>query len=448
MTTIAHIQTLNYPFLNTPLEIYTTDRGHTIIFAKKECGMVNISTWLKTVSINENTKNNGISHFLEHLMFKGTSAHKAGDFDRILESKGAIINAATWKDYTFYYVTIPKGQNDENIDLALKLHADMMVDPIIPDHEIGPKFDPANPQITEKRERYVVIEEIGMRNDQPWTQTYNAANSNMYTDHPYKMDVIGTKEIIAQISRDEIMNYYKTWYTPENMTTIVVGDFDREKVLNTILEEFKFKTQPPRKQKELPLVAKLNAPAIVENTAHIDTGFMIMGFHGAKANDNKGTILLEILSMILGEGMSSRLYQNLIEKSPKSIFNSVDTGQYQFKDGNVFMINANFNPQYKDEAISKIKENIEEIQNNLVSEEELLKAKKKLKVKFAESAETVSEIAESIGYYMTVCDNLDGCAQYIKDLENITAKDVQDAAKFYLDLNSYVLSILMPEAKN
>jgi len=447
MAVITQMKTLNYPYLNKPLEIYTTDAGHTIIFAHKEGGLVNISTWVKTGSIHENDKNNGVSHFLEHLMFKGTSKHKAGEFDKTLEAKGAIINAATWKDYTFYYVTIPKGVNDENVDLSIKLHADMMIDPIIPDYEIGPKFDPQNPNITEKKERYVVIEEIGMRNDQPWTKVYNTANANMYTDHPYKRDVIGTKEIIAQISRDEIMDYYKSWYTPENMTTIVVGDFDHKKVLELILKEFKFKNIQYKDEGVLPVVAKINAEKIIENNAQIDTGFMIFGFHGAKASDNKETIILEIISMILGEGLSSRLYQNLIEKKKKSIFNAVDSGQYQFKDGNVFMINANFDPAHKDEAVKAIKNNIVEIQKNPISEEELQKAKKRLSVKFAESAETVSEIGESIGYYMTVCGTLDGCANYIQDLNSITIDDVQKAANKYLDLNSYVLSILLPETK-
>ena len=445
MTSIIQMESVNYPYLDTPVEIYTTDKGHTIIFAKKEGGLINVSTWVKTGSINETDQNNGVSHFLEHLMFKGTTKHKAGEFDKILESKGAIINAATWKDYTFYYVTIPKGINDANIDLAINLHADMMVDPVIPDYELGPTFDPAATEIPEKRERYVVIEEIGMRKDQPWTKTYNVANHNMYENHPYKRDVIGTREIIAQIPRDDIMEYYKTWYTPNNMTTIVVGDFDKEKVLNMILEEFKFKDCRAQEPKQLPEIVKLNASKILENKSHIDTGFMIMGFHGAKGTDNKGTILLEILGIVLGEGMSSRLYQNLIEKTEKSIFNAVDAGQYQFKDGNVFMINANFNPEFKDDAVAKIIENITDIQQNDISEEELLKAKNKLKVKFAESAETVSEIAESIGYYMTVCGSLQGCSEYIDVLNSITVKDIKEAANKYLDLNSYVLSILMPE---
>ena len=90
-----------------PVEVYTMPSGHKIVFAHKQGGMVNISTWVKTGSINENEEINGISHFLEHLMFKGTHKHKAGEFDKTLEAYGAIVNAATWKDYTFYYVTLP-----------------------------------------------------------------------------------------------------------------------------------------------------------------------------------------------------------------------------------------------------------------------------------------------------------------------------------------------------
>ena len=125
-------KTIEYKYLSRPIEIYERECGHKIVFAHKDGGLVNISTWVKTGSINENDENNGISHFLEHLMFKGTTKYKAGYFDKTLEAKGAIVNAATWKDYTFYYVTLPKGPNNEYFDCALELHADMMCDPIIP----------------------------------------------------------------------------------------------------------------------------------------------------------------------------------------------------------------------------------------------------------------------------------------------------------------------------
>ena len=105
---------VKYPYLTEDVEIYERENGHKIVLAHKEGELVNISTWVKTGSINEDDKINGISHFLEHLMFKGTHKHKAGYFDKTLEAKGAIVNAATWKDYTFYYVTLPKGPQDKD----------------------------------------------------------------------------------------------------------------------------------------------------------------------------------------------------------------------------------------------------------------------------------------------------------------------------------------------
>ena len=113
---------VKYPFLTKEVEVYERENGHTIVLAHKEGSMANVSTWVKTGSINEDDKINGISHFLEHLMFKGTHKHKAGEFDKILEAKGAIVNAATWKDYTFYYVTLPKGEKDKDLFLACLLY--------------------------------------------------------------------------------------------------------------------------------------------------------------------------------------------------------------------------------------------------------------------------------------------------------------------------------------
>jgi len=165
---------INYPYVTKPVEIYTMESGHKIVLAHKQGGMVNISTWVKTGSINESEEINGISHFLEHLMFKGTHKHKAGEFDKTLEAYGAIVNAATWKDYTFYYVTLPKGPDDKYFNEAIELHADMMLDPILPKDELGDPFEFGKTEPKLKRERLVVIEEIRMRKDQPSTRIYNA----------------------------------------------------------------------------------------------------------------------------------------------------------------------------------------------------------------------------------------------------------------------------------
>lgn len=436
--------TIKYPFLSKDVEIYERENGHKIVLAHKDGGLVNISTWVKTGSINENEHNNGISHFLEHLMFKGTHKHPAGEFDVLLESRGGIVNAATWKDYTFYYVTLPKGENNENFDLALELHADMMIDPVIPHNEVGDPFDLNDKNIGTKRERHVVIEEIRMREDQPWTKVYNACNRGMYTSHPYKRDVIGTPQIISQVTQEEIMNYYKTFYSPNNMTTIVVGDFNHTEVLEKIEKLFDFNGRSNHSNLKYDIDTPTKETKYIENTACINSAFLMFGYLGVPAHDIKNCILLDMLSIILGEGASSRLYRNLIEKQSEPIFTVIDSEHYIFRDGGNFFIQANFFPNKKEIAIELVKAEIEKVKST-ISEDELNKAKKKIKSRFASNAETVSEIGETIGYYMTVCNDLSLVTDYLEIVENVTVFDVEECAKRFLNINNATISVLLPE---
>ena len=438
--------TVKYPYLTQEVEIFEREKGHKIVLAHKEGELVNVSTWVKTGSINEDDRINGFSHFLEHLMFKGTPAHKAGEFDKILEAKGAIVNAATWKDYTFYYVTLPKGENNKDLNLAIELHADMMLDPVLPEEEIGPAFDLNDTEVKEKRERHVVIEEIRMRKDQPWTKVYNTCNHNMYTNHPYKRDVIGTPEIISQVTREDIMNYYQTFYSPENMTTIIVGDFNHDEILNKVEQEFDFKGRANAPKSINEIDVPTTETKYLESTAHVNTGYAILGWLGPKACEIKTSIELDIISIILGDSTSSRMYQNLIEKRTDALFNMISSEHYQFKDGDNFFIQANFKPDSKELALDLIKEELAKLTEIRITDEELAKAKKKIKTRFAYSAETVSEIGETIGYYMTVCEDLRLVEQYLSDLEGITVDDLNSTIGKYLNINNCVISILTPEA--
>ena len=436
---------VKYPYLTKDVEIYERENGHKIVFAHKEGDMVNISSWVRTGSINENEKNNGVSHFLEHLMFKGTHKHKAGYFDRTLEAKGAIVNAATWKDYTFYYVTLPKGEGCKDFYEALELHADMMLDPVLPEDEIGKEFDLNDNTVTDKRERHVVIEEIRMCKDRPWTKVYNQANFNMYTKHPYKRDVIGTAQIISRLTREDIDNYYRKFYTPKNLTTIIVGDFNSEDVLKIVSEKFDFPNRSEVSQRVNQIDKPVGSTKYLEQQSNVQTGYVMFGWLGPKASDIKSTICLDLISIIFGDGTSSRLQQNLIEKLQEKIFNFIGSEHYQFKDGNNFFIQANFAPDSKERAIELVKKELAKLLSERISQEELLKAKKRTKSRFAYSAETVSEIGETIGYYMTVCEDLKLIEEYLADLESITIEDLEQTIKAYLSLDNAVISVLMPQ---
>ncbi|MDD3150592.1 MAG: insulinase family protein, partial [Candidatus Gastranaerophilales bacterium] len=157
------------------------------------------------------------------------------------------------------------------------------------------------------------------------------------------------------------------------------------------------------------------------------------------------SIALDALAIILGDGKSSRLYRNLIEKPENPVFNIVGAEQYQFKDGNNFFVQGNFIPDKKNEAIELVKNELKEIIQNSVSDKEFNKAKKKLKVQFADEAETVSNIGEIIGHYMTVCENICACTEYLEILNSLTKKDLLNTAKHYLVLDKATVSILLPE---
>ncbi len=444
MSDIIKKEYIDYPYLEKPLSVYTFENGHKAVLAYKKSPMINISSWVKTGSINENSENNGVSHFVEHLLFKGTTKYPAGCFDRTMEQKGGIINAATWKDYTFYYINIPK----EHFNIALEMHADMMVDAIFPTEEIGPKFNPEGESPKEKRERYVVIEEIRMGEDNNWRKVYKNLNSSLYEKHPYKREVIGTKEIIANISQKEILRYYKTFYIPSNITTIVVGEFDEENVIKLIQENFVFKQDfnfekcvPDERIREI----TIKSPRTIVDYAEINTGYIMIGALADSAKNLKETIALDLLSTILGDGKSSRLYTDLIESKQEPYYYQLESCHYQFKDGDNFFIEANFEASKKDIVIQELKSHLKKLEK--IEENELIKAKKRAKVNFAQDSEMVADIADAIGYWSTVCDDISLANRYLSVLEEINCSYLQEIAKKYLNPNKVSISLLLPKEK-
>ena len=185
----------------------------------------------------------------------------------------------------------------------------------------------------------------------------------------------------------------------------------------------------------------------VEQTSDITTGFLTVGYLFPPADDVKASTIGDILSIVLGEGQSSRLYQNLIEKVDEPDFNIVSADYYSFKDGGNFFVQANFKPEKKEQVIEAIKSEIKKLYEEKISEDELKKAVKKLKSDLARTSETVSDIGETLGFYMTVCKKPEIILDYIDILTKITVDDVQEYAKKYLDLNKSVFAVLMPEGE-
>ena len=318
--------------------VHKLANGQTVvIYEIHDNPIVTIDTWIKTGSINENNKNNGVSHFLEHLFFKGTKAHPVGDMDRILESKGAVVNAATSKDFTHYYITIPSA----DFDTALDLHSDMLLNPQIPRAEL-------------EKERKVVLEEIAKDENAPSKIVWENLNDLMYTIHPYKRKVIGTTDIISTIPREEILDYFNKYYSPSNMVTLVVGDINTAKTLSKIQKSFNQEYKKPIKTtfKKEPSLQSQKRKVEYSDT---QSGYMMVGFRGADIF-SKDTFALDILAQVLGGSNSSILYRNIKEQN--NLAHSISSLNMSLRDDGIFYITANFLPRNMERLENAIFENV------------------------------------------------------------------------------------------
>src|SRR5574344_1843031 len=407
--------------------IYKLDDGQTVIIKSvKNNPIVIIDTWVKTGSINENDKNNGVSHFLEHLFFKGTATHPTGDFDKILESKGAITNAATSKDFTHFYITIAS----EYFDKALELHADMLLHPQIPRKEM-------------EKERKVVLEEIAKDANSPQNICYENLNKMMYTTDPYKRRVIGSAKVIETVSRDDVLNYYKKYYSPSNMTTIIVGDVDPAHVLELAKKDFNEPYQNTIKnsyKKEHLLTTQK------QNTEYMQTnsGYMLMGFRGADVNNND-TYALDVLSTILGDGTSSKLYQSV--KEQKQLVNSISTSNSTMKEDGIFSVNSNFVPQNALKVENAIWYEINKIKEFGVSDSDLKIAKKMIESDTYYTRRSSDLIASELGYISTLTNSTDYYNTYLPKINKVTAYDVKRVANKYLTTNNSAISFVLPKGE-
>lgn len=407
-------------------QMFKLDNGQTVVIQEvKNNPIVTIDTWIKTGSIDEDDSNNGVAHFLEHLFFKGTKNHESGEFDQILETKGAITNAATSKDFTHYYVTIPS----KDFDLAMELHGDMMLHPLIPRNEM-------------EKERKVVLEEINKDLVSPTRILQENLNSMMYTTHPYKRKVIGRSDVIETITRDQVLNFYNAHYSPSNMITIVVGDVDTNHALERIKEVFNAEYKKQTKTiypKESQLTSQQKKVEYIKT----ESGYMVIGFRGTPINDND-SYALDVLSTILGDGRSSVLNQVLKEK--KRLAFSVDAGNSTFRDDGIFYISANFEPEKCKQIQSAIFDEIKNIQDKGVSDEQLSLAKNIIERNTYYSRESITNIATEIGYTMALTNDIKFYDTYLDKIKSVSKDEVKRVANKYLGENRSAVSIILPES--
>lgn len=426
---LAAIMICTAPVFGANAQMFKLDNGQTVVIQEiKNNPIVIIDTWIKTGSIDEEDSNNGVAHFLEHLFFKGTKTHEPGEFDRILETKGAITNAATSKDFTHYYVTIPS----KDFDLAMELHADMMMHPLIPRNEM-------------EKERKVVLEEINKDLKSPSRILHENLNSMMYQEHPYKRKVIGRSDVIETITRDQVLDFYNKHYSPSNMITLVIGDVDTNHALERVKEVFNAEYKKQTKTiyaKEAQLTKQIKKVEYIPT----ESGYIVIGFRGVPITDNE-SYALDVLATILGDGRSSILNQTLKEK--KRLAFSIDAGNSTFRDDGIFYISANFEPDKCKQVQKAVFEEIKKIQTQGVTDEQLNLAKNMIERNTYYARESITNIATEIGYTMALTNDIKFYDNYLDNIKCVTKDAVKKAANKYLGENKSAISIILPEsAKN
>jgi predicted Zn-dependent peptidase len=358
--------------------------------------------FVRAGSVNEKPSQSGLSHFLEHLMFKGSKNYIGNLMNRNVENMGGYINAATSKEFTMYYINIQK----DGLEESIKMLADTIQNPFFPLDEID-------------RERKVVIEEIQRHSDNPVAVIYEKFYETLYVESALKNSIIGIPQVVANVSREEIYGYYKTHYIPAKMIVVVSGNFNETSVEKLIGETFgKFEEQSA--SQDPMLFEKVHDGKDVIEYGKVETGYMLTGFLGPAINE-KDIYAADTAVKILGGGKSSRLYKIMYEKK-HLVYSTTSCFMTEKGTGNVCIMSV-FDSKNLKKVKDEIRKQIEDIIDGGIAEEELNRAKVSIKTSWNFSLETPFDIADNIGYWHLM-GNPEFVEEYIKKIESITVSDI------------------------
>ncbi|MCA1933146.1 MAG: insulinase family protein [Calditerrivibrio sp.] len=400
-------------------EEFRLDNGIKVVYNRiPNIKITSVQVWMDTGSRNETKEINGISHFLEHMVFKGTEKFGPDEIDLLVEANGGQMNAATSKDYTFYYITIPT----ENVEIAFDAISQMVFDAKFIEEEI-------------EKEKPVVLEEIKRKYDDPTYDMWTYLSDTFYQGTSYSMEIIGTDKNVKSFTRKQLIDYYNKYYHPHNMTLVVVGDIERKDV-----ESFAIKYFGKKRLVEHGDQIVFSQPDLKDNVDKIfkkdvNQVYSVIAYKAPKINE-KDIYTLDVLDEILSGGEFSLLNNEL--KNEKGLVNSISGGYSGLKYGGVFIVfyTSEYGKEYEvDKEVYRILSNIASgnIEDSLIES-----AKNRLKSMTIFKREKASSEAEDIGFSYTL-----GLQNYYKNfMENVDKIGKDDLAKMMQDIlkgNSVVI---------
>ena len=398
-----------------PVTKYTLPNGLTVLISEDhKAPLVSYQQWFRVGSSYESVGHTGLAHFFEHLMFKGTKKYPEVKFNHLMEVNGASFNAFTTEDYTGFYMTLPS----RKIELAIDLESDRM-------HNL--QFD--NKLINS--ERQVVEEERRMRYENSVSGAlWLLFRSTLYKTSPYHWPVIGYMPDLNAMKLEEFRQWYRSYYAPNNAVVTIVGDVNTAKVKKLIAKYY----GPLPPSKIPPFHPTPEAPQLAPRSAteqkDVQGVSMILGYPGVKAGD-PDQYALDMLSSIMADGPSSRLYQSIIYKS------HLATSVWMNSDENVLAgdiaIGIGWDPGANiHRGVAVINKQIEAVKANLVSKDEMTKVRNAMLLGYIRGLQTDESKAESLAYNEIVFHDYNELFTDLDKMSSVTRRDIQHVAKKYL----------------
>lgn len=411
----------------TPVQEFTLDNGLKVLLLEEhKSPAVTFQVWYRVGARNEKDGKSGLAHFLEHMMFKGTPTTGPEEYSRIIAKNGGRSNAFTSSDVTVYFATMSR----EKIDIELQLEADRMANALLGDQYFEP-------------EKLVIQEERRLRTeDNPASALGEVASAVAYTIHPYRRPVVGWMQDILNLARQDLVDFYKLYYAPNNAFIVVVGDFSTAEMLPKIRAAFGKipRGQEPPKVNVTEPEQRGERRVILKKEAELP---FVLTFYHAPTLSSPDSFALDLLTVVLAGGKSSRLYHDLVYQ--KRMVRGIDADYSGISvDPAGLSIYAQLLPGVEPATVEReIDRGLERLKSELISERELQKAKNQVEAAFIFAQDSIFGQAMKIGYYEAV-GGWRLMNDYLPGIRRVTREDIQRVAREYLNPDRRTVGTLIP----
>ncbi len=402
---------------------YTCKNGVRIVLEQiPTVRSVAIGIWIGTGSRNETEQNNGISHFLEHMFFKGTKTRTAREIAEAFDSIGGQVNAFTSKEYTCYYAKVL----DEHASFALEMLADMFFHSTFVDEEL-------------QKERNVVLEEIRMYEDTPDDIVHDLLSKACYANHPLGYPILGTEETLRTFTSDSLRGYMADYYTPDRVVISIAGNVD-ESFVQQVESYFGSFTA---KQKATESPAPLFQPQKLVRQKDTEQAHLCIGFNGLPVG-HPDIYTLIILNNILGGSMSSRLFQEVREQ--RGLAYSVFSYHSSYQDSGLLAIYAGTGNNQLDLLFETIQETIDALKEDGITEKELKNSKEQMKGSLMLGLESTNSRMSRNGKNELLLGRHRSLDEIIEEINSVTVEKVNELARCIFNEDS-ALALISPSGQ-